>query len=126
MRYFKYMGFIILFSMMSCSLANDDSSYFDLGLDELQVKYFETQCADPWYGIETNDVNLGQDARVGQMVSFLEQNGVEVMEVKYEFDEDSALACLACNCQTGGIFYVKINNESDLSEKLLELGFEIQ
>jgi len=126
MRYIKYIGFIILIGMMSCSMANDESLYFDLGLDELQVKYFETQCSDPWYGIESNDVNLGQDARVSQMVSFLEQNGIEVMEVKYEFDEDSALACLACDCQTGGIFHVKVNNDKDLVDKLLELGFEIQ
>lgn len=121
----KLSGLLALFilAIYSCSMESDSLGVFDLNQGEIQLHYFETQCADAWYDSEYVEPASDQNNKISAMVSFLEQKGIEVLAVSYEFNEDEALACLACDCQTGGIYHVKIKNDETAVQSMTELGF---
>lgn len=123
MRFFKRMIWITVVAFfVSCSVQDSDVGLFDVNANEAQFQYYETQCADPWYGLDES-TGIAEDEKIGIMVSFLESKGVEVLAASYSFDEDAALACLACTCQTGGVFMIKVKNEPEKIEQLYDLGF---
>ena len=125
MSYIRFVVVLALIGLVGCSKEANDMFVFDLGVGEVQMHYYETQCADPWYDLNQNDQLPVVDQRVGGMVSFLEQQQIEVLAAGYEFNEEEALACLACICQTGGVFFVKVENRAESIEKLMVIGFQM-
>jgi hypothetical protein len=109
--------------VQACSIDQADAEIFDISEGEIQMFFHETQCNDPWYGVETYNGMFGQDKKLSQMISFLEQNQVEVLAASYSFDQDAAIACAACDCMTGGIFFIKVKNNQETLDYLFELGF---
>ena len=117
---------VILFSLslfQACSVDQSDADIFEMAAGEVQLHFQETQCDDPWYGVETYNGLVGQDKKISQMISFLEQHQIEVLAASYSFDKDAAIACLACNCMTGGVFFIKVKNDQETLDYLFELGF---
>jgi hypothetical protein len=126
MQELRWLLAVFILALFSCSMESDSLGVFDLNEGEVQMHYYETQCADPWYETENTEPVYDVNNKISRMVSYLEQQGIEVLAVSYEFNQDEALACLACECQTGGIYYVKIKYDEAAVEKMTELGFLTQ
>ncbi len=121
----KYIFFylVITLSMVACSMEQDYLSD-DLipGEGEEVWVFFETQCADPWYKpVESYRIN--DNEKVSAMIDYLIKEEVVVIKAKYQFDPSNAIACTACNCQTGGLFMVLIKSDENVSTKLRNIGF---
>jgi hypothetical protein len=124
MRFLRVILVSAFFCILGCSKESADLFLFDLDEGEVQLQYAETQCADPWF-VNESYASLNKDQKVSRMVSFLEQQGINVLAASYIFNEDGALACLACTCQTGGMYYVKVLNKPEVIEQLRALNFEL-
>ena len=125
-RQYIFFLFISVIFFASCSKEANDLDASDLLGDQIEMIYDETQCADPWYGEESIDLGLNDQDRINRLISYLQNEGIEVTSVEYEFDEDNVMACLACECLSGGIYKVSIENIEEHISRLEELGFKIK
>jgi len=120
--HFKIYFIILLVTILAgCSKEAADGA-FDLGPGEVLMSYQETQCADPWNVYQEIDIASTGTDRVNRLLEFLELHGIEVISVAYEFNDD-VIACLECECLSGGVFYIKISNKGDAISQLLDFGF---
>jgi hypothetical protein len=84
--------------------------------DQVWVKYFETQCANPWPVHYT----LPDSEKVEAIKAYFSGEGVEVFLVTME-DMYEPAACMACMCHTGKVISCRVR-EKDLPV-MLEYGF---
>lgn len=119
----KWLLVVFIGLLYSCSVESDVLGAFNVDDGEMQMYYIETQCADPWYNIEFTQPTFDQNTKISALVSHLEHLGIEVLAVSYEFNQDEALACLACECQTGGVYFVKIKYDETAIKIMTEMGF---
>lgn len=121
----KYIFFflVITLSMVACSVEQDYlSDDFIPGEGEEVWGYYETQCADPWYKA-TDEYRDNENVKISSLIEFLTKENVVVIRAKYTFDPSNAIACTACNCQTGGEFMILVRTDNSYSGKLSSLGF---
>ena len=86
---------------------------------ELDKFYWEqTKCADPW-GTGENDSN---QVTFRELQNYLEENGIEVLEITFDNDSTLDIFCESCGCGTGQRIIVTVT-ESDVME-LQGLGFK--
>ncbi len=118
----KILFVFIVISFVSCQKA-EESGYFDLGRNEVEMSYQETQCADPWYEL----VVLHQDrSKKAILKEYLDLKNINYLDLGYDkASSDEVITCTACSCFTGSVFYVKIKDKTDNIEKLREIGFNL-
>ncbi len=98
---------VAFFLVLSLSLTlvccdNDDG--------EQDIFYWEqTKCADPW-GTGENDSN---QVTFSELENFLEENGIEVLEITFDNDSTLDTFCESCGCGTGQRIIVTVA-ESDV------------
>jgi hypothetical protein len=126
MRVLTIVTLLTFIVISSCQKADFDFPGLDLAEGEITLNYVETQCADPWHSTNALDTNWTNVDKVNRLLSYFENEGVEVIAVQYEFNEDEIIACLECNCASGGVYYVKIKNDEAAIEKLMDIGFHFQ
>jgi len=114
---------LFLSCLNSCSV-EEGSIFGDLNIGELELRYFETQCADPWYSDHTAGALGSREEKVNDLLAFFGNQGIDILAVGYQLDEEELIACLECHCLTGGIFYIKVADDPDLLEILIGMGFE--
>ena len=105
-----FITFVIL-SFLACD--NDDDA------EEVQNRFFwnQTQCDDPWI-LSSN--NPDEETEIA-IETFLDQEGVNVLDINFISDPSLVQICSACSCTSGKIIAVDVD-EMD-SSKMLELGF---
>ena len=120
-------GILITFvGMAACSADSIDLYMLDLAEDEIQLRYDETQCADPWYGFyQEVDVLGSREEKINQLLGYMQHNGIDVLAVSYEFDEENVIACLECQCLTGGIYFIKVKDQTEQVQSLIKMGFRL-
>lgn len=91
---------------------------------EILLSYQETQCADPWDELEEINTSDNGSDHINQLLQFLAMFDIELISVSYEFNEN-VIACLECECLSGGTFFVKVHENEQLVSKLTEMGFVI-
>ena len=112
----------VLFTVLSCQ--NDkDTSFFDLSNGEIEMTYDETQCSDPWYELI---ISHSERSKENILKDFLRLKNINFLEVAYDkANPDQVITCTACDCFTGAVFYIKINDEKNTIENLQEIGFKL-
>lgn len=121
----KYILVFVMFALLtvSCSKELDYlTDDFIPGEGEEVWVFFETQCADPWYK-PAESYKLNDNEKVSAMIDYLIKEEIVVIKAKFQFDPSNAIACTACNCQTGGLFMVLINSDENVTAKLRNIGF---
>lgn len=120
---FLFLSLVITLSMAACSMEQDYlSDDFIPGEGEELWVYYETQCADPWY-MATDAYRENENVKVSSLIEYLTKENVVVNRAKFTFDPSNAIACTACNCQTGGQFMILVRIDGSYSAKLTSLGF---
>jgi len=79
------------------------------------LTYYETQCADA-YGHGSND-----NEHITNINQYLTANGVNSLNTELEIDNDSIMACLACQCPSGMKVTIEVD-DTDVAEAQA-LGF---
>ena len=74
------------------------------------VVWFETYCADPWFG------NPNQSAAIN---AYLENEGIEVFNVLKNNNLYLPQSCSECDCRNGNVFRVRILSEDVEAAKAL-------
>ncbi len=118
----KLLFIFIVVSFFSCQKA-EESGYFDLGKNEIEMFYQETQCSDPWYEL----VVLHQDrSKKAILKEYMDLKNISYLDLEYDkASTDEVITCTACSCFTGSVFYIKIKDKTDNIEKLKEIGFKL-
>ncbi len=118
----KILFVFIVFLFFSCQ-KDEKSGYFELGKNEIEMNYQETQCSDPWYEL----VILHQDrSKKAILKEYLDLKKIKYLDMVYDkASSDEVISCTACTCFTGSVFYIKIKDKSDNIEKLKEIGFKL-
>jgi hypothetical protein len=83
----------------------------------VELSWTQTQCSDPW--------NTGSghpnDQTYDSLVSYFSQLGIDLYHVGFMFYPDSAETCEACDCKTGTVIYIYVeDNDTPL---ITEMGF---
>lgn len=103
--------FVLSVFLFSCK--SDDDQPFN----QLTFIWDQTKCADPW----GNGENKTNEETETVVISFLEDEGVQVQNL--DFDDKSKLDvyCESCACGTGQRILVEVRLED--FEKMEDLGF---
>lgn len=72
---------------------------------EVWLRYYGTQCADPWGTTQGDDEDIVAEA----VLEYFWESGVDVLEIKVDFDIDFAEACEACSCNSGQFIEIKVD-----------------
>jgi hypothetical protein len=120
----KKIIFLLLITLLlfSCSKEADYLEGLVPGVGEEVWVYFETQCADPWYST-ADAYQKNEEYKLSVLIDYLVKEEIQVLQAKYNFDPSNAIACTACNCQTGGQFLVLVPEEEVVAAKLKNIGF---
>lgn len=92
---------------LSCDKENNENLFY----------WDETGCADAW--AITSEVD--QD-RTETLKDYLEEQGIQVLEVQLQFIKSLQQVCNACHCKTGNRFIIRILATD--TDKILALGFK--
>jgi len=98
------LGIVVLIFLTSCEKEDSEKSWVYIG---------ETQCANPWD-------NLGLGSTESNVAEYLKSNDVRTYDFRVEIYSYGPF-CAACNCSSGRIIHVQIQN-SDI-ERTKALGF---
>jgi len=111
MKLIKFASILILaFSMTHCYKSEDGTT----------LRYHQTQCADPWQSSNSNSDELV----IATLRNFFEtEYQIDINAVSLSFDNNIAEACRACDCLSGGIITVTV--EDQFSDEFEAEGFFI-
>ncbi|MBA9078493.1 hypothetical protein [Rufibacter quisquiliarum] len=106
----------MVFSVISCQIPASPQEGEGSDASSQWLAYPETQCADPW-----GYCNKSGDKTVC-VREHLEKLGVDVLAVTVSGSLGDGAVCLACQCASGRIFKVKVN-QADV-DRVVAIGFK--
>jgi len=104
---------LLFFSAVLFSCKSEDDQPFN----ELVFIWDQTKCADPW----GNGENKTNEETKTAVISYLEDEGVQVQNLDFDKKSSLSIDCEACGCGTGQRILVEVRSED--IEKMEDLGF---
>ena len=97
-------GFLVLIT--SCQKDDEDLLYWN-----------QTYCAEPWGNVN----NSNFDALKLDVDEYLDEKGIEAIEIEVDEDWSTPEACLACSCLSG--VRIEVWVQGDDIDEMKEIGF---
>ncbi|WP_268034683.1 hypothetical protein [Algoriphagus sp. PAP.12] len=112
MKYVSIFALLFISAVLFSCKSEDDQPF-----NELVFIWDQTKCADPW----GNGENKTNEETKTAVISYLEDEGVQVQNLDFDDKSNLDVYCEACSCGTGQRILVEVRSED--IEKMEDLGF---